>query len=136
MRNSLRLVTGLILLVIFLCPQNGLGVTIDSTSDDFAVNWLLTTAQGAPIDLSATATFDVTTVATNGSGLITSITFNVHFSNTTVLSGATTEAGITTLGSVLIQTRRLSPLQITQTVHSLLQKFRLASKIFLGGSRY
>jgi hypothetical protein len=40
----------------------------------------------------------VTTVATNGSGLITSITFNVHFSNTTVLSGATTEAGITTFG--------------------------------------
>jgi hypothetical protein len=58
----------------FLCPRN-VSVTIDSTSDDFAVNWLLTTAQEAPIDLSATATFDVTTVATNGSGLITSITF-------------------------------------------------------------
>jgi len=34
----------------------------------------------------------------NGGGLITCITFNVHFSHTTVLSGATTEAGITTFG--------------------------------------
>jgi hypothetical protein len=98
MRNSLRLVAGLTLLIIFLCPRNGLAVTIDSTSDDFTVNWLLTTGQGAPIDLNATATFDVTTVATNGSGLITSIAFNVHFSNTTVLSSTTAEAGITTFG--------------------------------------
>lgn len=83
----------------------GEAVTIDATNDDFTINWTLTQGSqdndggtGAPINLTATATFDVVTVVTNASGLITSIVLNVNFSNTTVLSEATPEAGITTFG--------------------------------------
>jgi len=81
-----------------LAAQPSHAAFINDIGDDFAIDWFLDTTQNdndggmPPIDLSAMASFDVVIFTAS------SVKLNISFSNTTVLSGATTEAGITTFG--------------------------------------
>ncbi|MFQ5773775.1 MAG: cistern family PEP-CTERM protein [Kiloniellaceae bacterium] len=82
-----------------LASNPGHAVLITGVNDDFTIDWFLGAGQsdndGGPtssIDLSATGTFDVAEFT----GAY--VKLNVTVENTTVLSGAVTEAGITSFG--------------------------------------
>lgn len=103
MKKMIYLPLALVMLIATL--RTGEAVSITDITNDFAINWLLPQGgqdhdggAGAPIDLSARAVFDVVDVQTDTNGFISAITLDVSFSNTTLLSGAITKAGITTFG--------------------------------------